>query len=202
MTSILGLNVYHGDAAAALVVDGELVAAAEEERFTRLKHVAGFPAHAAAWCLAEAGLQPRDLDHVAVGRDPRANLGAKVQQTLRRLRNPSYVAARLQNMAKVRKVQDDLSAALGADGGGLRAQFHNVEHHQAHVASAFFVSPFEEAAILTLDGFGDFASAMLAAGRATASRSSSAWSSRTRSASSTRRSRSGSGSRSTATRGR
>jgi carbamoyltransferase len=165
MTSILGLNVYHGDAAAALVVDGELVAAAEEERFTRLKHVAGFPAHAAAWCVAEAGLQPRDLDHVAVGRDPRANLGAKVQQTLRRLRNPSYVAARLQNMAKVRKVQDDLSAALGADGNGLRAEFHNVEHHQAHVASAFFVSPYEEAAILTLDGFGDFASAMLATGR-------------------------------------
>ena len=89
MTSILGLNVYHGDAAAALVVDGELVTATEEERFTRLKHVAGFPAHAAAWCLAEAGLEPRDIDHVAVGRDPRANLGAKVQQTLRRLRNPA-----------------------------------------------------------------------------------------------------------------
>jgi carbamoyltransferase len=164
VTAILGLNVYHGDAAAALVVDGELVAAAEEERFTRLKHVAGFPAHASAWCLAEAGLAAADLDHVAVGRDPRANLGAKVQQTLRRLRNPAYVAQRLQNMAKVRNVQNDLAAALGVGKDALRARFHNVEHHQAHVASAFFVSPFEEAAILTLDGFGDFASAMLAAG--------------------------------------
>ena len=168
MTAILGLNVYHGDAAAALVVDGKLVAAAEEERFTRLKHVAGFPALASAWCLADAGLEPSDLDHVAVGRDPRANLGAKVQQTLRRLRNPAYVKQRLQNMAKVRDVKDDLAAAFGVQPDALRARFHNVEHHQAHVASAFLVSPFEEAAILTLDGFGDFASAMLAVGRGNA----------------------------------
>ena len=165
MTAILGLNVYHGDAAAALVVDGDIVAAVEEERFTRLKHVAGFPAQAAAWCLEDAGLTAADLDHVAVGRDPRANLGAKVQQTLRRLRNPAYVTARLRNMAKVRDVRDDLAAALGVGKDVLRANFHNVEHHQAHAASAFFVSPFDEAAILTLDGFGDFASALLAVGR-------------------------------------
>ena len=80
MTAILGLNAFHGDAAAALVVDGKLVAAAEEERFTRVKHVAGFPSLAAAWCLEEAGLGARDLDHVAIGRDPRANLGAKLVQ--------------------------------------------------------------------------------------------------------------------------
>jgi carbamoyltransferase len=165
VTAILGLNVYHGDAAAALVVDGKLVAAVEEERFTRLKHVAGFPARAAAWCLEDAGLAAADLDHVAVGRDPRANLGAKVQQTVRRLRNPAYVAARLSNMAKVRNVREDLAHALGVEKETLRARFHNVEHHQAHAASAFFVSPFEEAAILTLDGFGDFASALLAVGR-------------------------------------
>ena len=165
MTAILGLNVYHGDASAALVVDGALVAAAEEERFTRLKHVAGFPAQSAAWCLAEAGVAPGDLDHVAVGRDPRANLGAKAQQTLRRIRNPAYVVARLRNMAKVRDVRDDLVRALGVQEDVLRAKFHNVEHHQAHAASAFFVSPFDEAAILTLDGFGDFASALLAVGR-------------------------------------
>jgi carbamoyltransferase len=165
LTSILGLNVYHGDASAALVVDGELVAAAEEERFTRLKHVAGFPAHAAAWCLAEAGIGPGELEHVAVGRDPRANLGAKFQQTLRRLRNPAYVVSRLHNMAKVRDVRDDLAGSLGVEKDAFRAQFHNVEHHRAHAASAFFVSPFDEAAILTVDGFGDFASGMLAVGR-------------------------------------
>jgi carbamoyltransferase len=162
VTAILGLNAFHGDAAAALVIDGELVAAAEEERFNRIKHVAGFPALAARWCLDDAGIDPRELDHVAMGRDPRANLTAKVKQTARRLRNPSYVLERVRNMRKVRGVKDELARALGTN--DLRAQFHNVEHHQAHVASAFFVSPFEEAAILTLDGFGDFASTMLAVG--------------------------------------
>src|SRR5919202_1961325 len=83
VTAILGLNAYHGDAAAALVVDGELVAAAEEERFNRVKHCAGFPAAAARWCLEDAGLAPGDLDHVAIGRDPKANLVPKVLRTVR-----------------------------------------------------------------------------------------------------------------------
>jgi carbamoyltransferase len=89
VTAILGLNAYHGDAAAALVVDGELVAAAEEERFNRIKHVAGFPTLATAWCLEEAGIDARELDHVAIGRDPRANLGAKIVQTAGRIRATS-----------------------------------------------------------------------------------------------------------------
>jgi len=164
VTAILGLNAFHGDAAAALVIDGELVAAAEEERFNRIKHVAGFPSLAAAWCLRDAGVDPRELDHVAIGRDPKANVGAKVRQTARRLRNPAYVVSRLRNMAKVGGVRDELALVLGVEADSLGAQFHNVEHHQAHVASAFFVSPFEEAAILTMDGFGDFASTMLAVG--------------------------------------
>jgi carbamoyltransferase len=165
VTAILGLNAFHGDAAAALVVDGTLVAAAEEERFSRVKHVAGFPSLAAAWCLEEAGLDARDVDHVAIGRDPRANLGAKLVQTARRLRSPGYVADRLRSMSKVGGVKEHLAHALGVAESDLRAALHNVEHHQAHAASAFFVSPFEGAAILTLDGFGDFASALLAVGR-------------------------------------
>ena len=83
MTAILGLNAFHGDAAAALVVDGTLVVAAEEERFNRVKHCAGFPELAARWCLEDAGLRPEDLDHVAVSRDPRANLGRKLLRTIR-----------------------------------------------------------------------------------------------------------------------
>jgi len=165
VTAILGLNAYHGDAAAALVVDGELVAAAEEERFSRLKHVAGFPALSAAWCLEHAGLSAADLDHVALGRDPRANLSAKLVQTVRRVRNPKYVTDRVRSMSRVGGVKDDVAAALGTSSDRLRAKFHNVEHHQAHAASAFFVSPFDEAAVLTLDGFGDFASALVAIGR-------------------------------------
>src|SRR5439155_3587251 len=108
VTAILGINAFHGDAAAALVVDGELVAAAEEERFNRVKHVAGFPALATAWCLRDAGLDPRELDHVAIGRDPRANLGAKFRQTARRLRNPGYVLERVRNMQRVGDVREDL----------------------------------------------------------------------------------------------
>jgi len=164
VTAILGLNAYHGDAAAALLIDGELVAAAEEERFNRVKHCAGFPEQAAAWCLADAGLTPDDLDHVAVSRDPRANLGRKLMRTIRHGASARYLKARLENAAKVRDTKAALAKALGVDPGALRAELHNVEHHQAHVASAFFVSPFEDAAVLSVDGFGDFASTMLAEG--------------------------------------
>ncbi len=167
MTAILGLNAYHGDAAAALVVDGELVAAAEEERFNRLKHCAGFPALSARWCLEEAGLRPADLDHVAVGRDPRANAGAKLARVLRRPPALSYLGSRARNAARLGSgdLRATLARALAVPESELAARFHAVEHHQAHVASAFFVSPFEEAAILSIDGFGDFASTMLAHGR-------------------------------------
>jgi carbamoyltransferase len=165
MTAILGLNAYHGDAAAALVVDGELVAAAEEERFNRVKHVAGFPAEAARWCLTEAGISPDQLDHLAVSRDPRANVGQKLLRTIRHGASARYLKARLQNAAKIRDVKVALATALDIDAGALRAQAHNVEHHQAHVASAFFVSPYDDAAILSVDGFGDFCSTMTAVGR-------------------------------------
>jgi carbamoyltransferase len=162
VTAILGLNAYHGDAAAALVVDGELVAAAEEERFNRVKHCAGFPALAAAWCLEDAGLRPEDVDHVAIARDPRANLGHKLLRTVRHGVSARYLKARLENAGKVRDVGSALAGALGVE--SLAAKVHNVEHHQAHVASAFLVSPFEDAAVLSVDGFGDFASTMLAVG--------------------------------------
>jgi carbamoyltransferase len=162
VTAILGLNAYHGDAAAALVIDGELVAAAEEERFNRVKHCAGFPSLAARWCLEDAGLTPADLDHVAVSRDPRANLGRKLMRTIRHGASARYLKARLQNAAQIRDVGSALAEALGVE--RIDATVHNVEHHVAHVASAFFVSPFEDAAILSVDGFGDFASTMLAEG--------------------------------------
>jgi carbamoyltransferase len=164
MTAILGLNAYHGDAAAALVVDGELVAAAEEERFVRINHVAGFPDRAAQWCLEYAGIDGADLDHVAVSRDPRANIGSKLLRTVRHGASARYLKDRLQNAARVRDVKAALADALNVDAGALRAQTHNVEHHETHVASAFFVSPFDDAAILSVDGFGDFCSLMTAVG--------------------------------------
>jgi carbamoyltransferase len=162
LTAILGLNAYHGDAAAALVVDGELVCAAEEERFNRVKHCAGFPAQSAAWCLEYGGMSAAEIGHVAIGRDPKANLGAKLRRTLTHGASPRFLRERLANAARVRDVKAELEAALGAE---VAAELHHVEHHKAHVASAFFASPFDEAAILTVDGFGDFASTMLAEGR-------------------------------------
>jgi carbamoyltransferase len=165
VTAILGLNAFHGDAAAALVIDGQLVNAVEEERLNRVKHCAGFPELAARWCLEDAGLDPRELDHVAIGRDPRANIGAKVVRTILTRPSPRYVMERFRNATKVRDVKTQVADALGVPADDLRAQVHNVEHHLAHAASAFFVSPFDEAAVLTLDGFGDFASTMLCRGQ-------------------------------------
>ncbi len=164
MTVILGLNAYHGDAAAALVIDGELVNAVEEERLNRVKHSAGFPGLAARWCLEDARVAPEEIDHVAVSRDPGANLLPKL---LRAARTPSlrFLGARARNAARVRNVRRELAAALGVGESDLRARLHHVEHHRAHCASAFFVSPFDEAAVLSVDGFGDFASTMLARGR-------------------------------------
>jgi carbamoyltransferase len=165
VTAILGLNAFHGDAAAALVIDGVLVNAVEEERLNRVKHCAGFPELAARWCLEDAGLDPRELDHVAIGRDPRANIGAKVIRTVLTRPSPRFVMERFKNATKVRDVKTQVAEALGVQADALRADFHNVEHHLAHAASAFLVSPFEEAAVLTMDGFGDFASTMLSRGQ-------------------------------------
>jgi carbamoyltransferase len=162
-SAILGLNAYHGDASAALVVDGQLVAAVEEERLNRVKHSAGFPKLAAAWCLADAGLTPQDLTHVAIARDPSANIYRKIMRALRSP-NVGFIKSRLENAGRVRNVKEEFAQLLGVREGDLKAELVNVEHHQAHVASAFFVSPFEEAAVLTVDGFGDFASTMLAQG--------------------------------------
>jgi carbamoyltransferase len=164
--NILGINAFHGDASVALVRDGVLVGALEEERLNRRKHCAGFPSLAARAVLAEAGLAPGDLDHVAVSRDPKANLHKKILFAIQK--RPSFtklVKDRLANVAKVRSVDQALATALGVDGRALRAKFHAVEHHKSHVSSAFFVSPFEEAACLSIDGFGDFVSTMRAVGR-------------------------------------
>jgi len=161
---ILGINAYHGDSAAAIVVDGRLVAAIEEERIRRIKHWAGFPSEAIRHVLHEAGLAPADVDHVAIGRQPSAHLHRKVLFSLRRRPSLAAVRDRLANMGKVLDLKRELARALDVDPARLRATFHNVEHHRAHMASSFFLSPFDEAACLTIDGFGDFVSTMYGAG--------------------------------------
>jgi carbamoyltransferase len=160
--NILGINAYHGNASAAVVCDGRLVAAVEEERFNRVKYAAGFPAAAIRYCLKEAGLKLEEIDHVAVPRNPYARLGTKLFYALRM---PSFARGRAKVLAKFTGVREALAAAFDSDPKTIAAQFHRIEHHQAHLASAFFVSPFERAALLSADGLGDFASTMWGSGR-------------------------------------
>ena len=160
---ILGLNAFHGDSSAALVSDGVLVAAAEEERFRRVKHWAGFPSQAIAYCLKEAGLRLGDIDHVAVNQDSRANLFRKLGYILSQHPSVKLMLDRLKNRRARRSIADLLDESF--PNGTLRGEVHQVEHHLAHLSSAFHVSPFEEAVVVSVDGFGDFASAVWGTGK-------------------------------------
>ena len=159
--NILGINAYHGNASAAIVCEGRLVAAVEEERFNRVKYAAGFPAQAIRYCLKEAGLELKDIDHVAVPRNPYARLGTKLFYAIRM---PSFARERIKVLAKFTGIPEALAQVFDTDPAKIAATFHRIEHHQAHLASAFFVSPFERAALLSADGLGDFASTMWATG--------------------------------------
>lgn len=162
---ILGLNAYHGDVAAAILRDGELVAAVEEERFRRIKHYAGFPREAIRSCLAIAGAEPRDIDAFAVSRDPKAHLWRKGLFALKHRPNLSLVRDRAANAMSVRHLSNACAEALGLDERHVAARMNYVEHHAAHLASSFFASPFEDAAVCAIDGFGDFVSTSTGVGR-------------------------------------
>jgi carbamoyltransferase len=163
VTYILGLNAYHGDSSACIVKDGVLLAAAEEERFRRIKHWAGFPSMAIAYCLAEAGIALDEVGHVAVNQDSRANLWKKLAFTLARRPDLSLIIDRLKNRRERAGVAEAMAGAL--PGQVFRGTVHEVEHHLAHLGSAFLVSPFAEAVTVSVDGFGDFASAAWGVGR-------------------------------------
>lgn len=164
MTAILGISAYYHDSAAALVVDGRIVAAAQEERFTRKKHDAEFPARAVDFCLEEAGLRPQDLDFVGFYDKPFLKFERLLETYLAfapvgfrsfRTGMPDWLRQKLHLR---RELARNLKKAY-------RKRFVFTEHHESHAASAFFPSPFEEAAILTLDGVGEWATASFGAGR-------------------------------------
>ncbi len=164
-TYILGLNAFHADSSAVLLRDGEVVGAIAEERLNRVKHYAGFPELAIKKVLEMAGVQIGDVDHIAIGRDSKANLRQKVGFSLKNLSRIGRLAKqRLHNRASIRDIPTLIADAFGIDRGELRARVHNIEHHLCHAASAYLVSPFDRAAILSIDGFGDFASTMTAVG--------------------------------------
>ena len=160
---ILGINAYHADASAALLINGQLIVATEEERFTRTKHWAGFPVQAIAFCLKEAQLNLADIDYIAIGRDPKAKLFKKLRFTLSSpIHAFRYALTRLKNAKQVSSIEEilmqvDTSCTLE----NLKKKIVQVEHHRAHLASAFYPSPYEQAAVLSIDGAGDFSTTML-----------------------------------------
>jgi carbamoyltransferase len=167
-TYILGLNTFHADASAALLRDGELVAAVAEERLNRVKHFAGFPAKAVREVLDLAGIGLGDVDQIGINKDNKANLMAKLGFALTNLSRITRLARqRLEYRAKAYSAPQLLCEAMAVPPSTLRARVHHVEHHLCHAASCFHVSPFDRAAILSVDGFGDFASTMTAIGDGT-----------------------------------
>ena len=162
---ILGINAFHGDSSACLLFDGVMVAAAEEERFRRIKHWAGFPSESIRYCLAEAGITLADIDHIALNQDSKVNLGKKLAFTLTKRPDLGMVLDRIRNKRERAGVAEHIASAF--PGQAFKGQVHAVEHHMAHLSSAFHASPFEEAVAVSVDGFGDFASAAWGAARGT-----------------------------------
>ncbi len=164
---VLGLNAYHGDSAACLLKDGKIVAAAEEERFLRIKHWAGFPGQAIRYCLAAGGIALGDVDAIAVNRDPSANLLRKALFTIKRRPGVAFIRDRMRNAAKIGDIASDFEAAFPREMKAFRGTFRRVHHHRAHLASAYYLSGYDDAAVCSVDGFGDFVSTMTARGSGT-----------------------------------
>jgi carbamoyltransferase len=158
---ILGINAYHGDSSACIYKNGELLVATEEERFRRIKHWAGFPTEAIKFCLKETGITLQDVAHVAISRDPKANLYQKFIHVATQGVSFGAIVDRFKNRNKIASLQDELAQAFGISADDITAQIHNVEHHRSHLASTFYPSPFEQAALFSVDGFGDFTSTMV-----------------------------------------
>ncbi len=165
--NILGINAYHGDASACLVQDGKLIAAVEEERYRRIKHWAGFPAEAIRYCLKSSHIRPNEIDHIAISFNPKANLTKKITFALSHLPSFNTITDRLKKQGKSLSFRKQIADTLGVNESEITNNIHYLEHHSTHFASSFFVSPFNEAAILSIDGMGDFVSTLLGAGKDT-----------------------------------
>lgn len=157
MTFVLGINAFHADASAALIRDGKIIGAVEEERFRRIKHWAGFPSQSIRWCLNEAGVRIDKIDHICINTHPGSHRMKRLFYILQTRPNPSFLIKRWRNKKERNNLFQHLSQSF--PGEQINAHLHFVEHHRCHLASAFYVSPFQESSIISIDGFGDFASA-------------------------------------------
>jgi len=162
---ILGINAYHGDSSAAIIKDGKIISAIEEERIRRIKHWAGFPSESIKFCLKDANISIEDIDYITIGRNPSAHLLKKLGSSIKKLINPKFLKDRFLNINKVLSIKDELANALNIDKNKIKAPIKLIEHHRSHLASTFFASNFEEAAIISIDGFGDFSSCMFGIGQ-------------------------------------
>lgn len=162
---ILGINAYHGDSSACLVINGKLMAAAEEERFTRVKHWAGLPIQAITYCLKVGNLSLYEVDAIAINRNPQAHVVRKLLYGIQARPNFARLVDRLRNRKKLKSLGDELAASFELESSRLDSKIQYIEHHLAHLGSAFFVSPFDEAAVVSVDGFGDFASTLWGIGK-------------------------------------
>ncbi len=162
---ILGLNAYECDSSACLVADGKLVCAIEEERIRRIKHWVGLPTESIRWCLGYAGISIKDIDYIAISRDPSAHIHKRILRVFMEATRVNFLKGRFRYAARIKGVKASIAEALEIDASGIKANVQNVEHHKAHLGSTFLVSPLDTALCISVDGFGDFLSAMRGVGR-------------------------------------
>src|SRR3989344_1194014 len=143
---ILGINAFHGDSSAALIKDGVLLSAIEEERIKRVKHWAGFPMESIKFCLGKEGISIEDIDYIAIGRDPMARIHKKLWRVITRVPSFSFLQSRFSNLKKIKNIKYLFAQSFGVSEEKIKAQIINVEHHRSHLASAFLVSPFNTSA--------------------------------------------------------
>ncbi|MBI96516.1 carbamoyltransferase [bacterium] len=165
MTLILGLNAFHADSSAALIRDGNIIAAVEEERFKRVKHYAGFPVKSITWCLEEAGISLGEIDHLAINTLPSANRFRRYAYTILNLPSPLFLLDKIKNKRERTNIKKLIEKYFGKE--AFKGELHFIEHHLSHMASAFYPSDFKDAAVVSIDGFGDFASCAVGQGNDT-----------------------------------
>ena len=153
--NILGINAYHGDSSACIFINNKLVVAAEEERFKRIKHFAGFPIEAINFCLEYSNLKISDIDQISINRNPSARLIPKIFFSFKKLLNPKFLKQRIDNINKISNIKLELEKYFKVK---INSKINYIDHHEAHVASAIFCSGYETCNFVSIDGFGDFAS--------------------------------------------
>jgi len=155
---VLGLNAYHGDASACIFKDDIILAAAEEERFSRVKHAAGFPINAIKFCLDTAGVSIDQVDHITINRNPKQKIIKKLLFASTKLFNFNFIKNRFENLKKINSIKNEFEKYFKIE---LKSEIHNIDHHTSHIASSVFFSGMKNSNFISVDGFGDFVSTVV-----------------------------------------